>query len=105
MELFPINGTAFRYLKITKNKFSHNRHSTCIQTVHFRESKHVVCVPTHLTHISLKTNADIREHAAKGSVNFAGSWVVSGWTVRLSSCNHQRTVFMSPATVSAPRRV
>ena len=65
-ELFRINSNVFKYLKITKTKFSHVRHSTWMQTVHFRESKHVVCVPTRLTHISLKTNADIREHAAKG---------------------------------------
>jgi len=66
MELFPINSKAFSYLKVTKTKFTHVRHSTWMQTVQFRESKHVVCVPTRLTHISLKTNADIREHAAKG---------------------------------------
>jgi hypothetical protein len=37
--------------------------------MHFRmESKHVVSVPTRLTHINLKTDADIREHVGKREV-------------------------------------
>jgi hypothetical protein len=44
MEQFSINSNAFRYLKITETKFSHVRHSTWIQTVHFRDMLSV-CQP------------------------------------------------------------
>lgn len=105
MELFPINGNAFRYLKITKTKFSHVRHSTWIQTLHFRESKHVVCVPTSLTHISLKTNADIREHAAKGKCQLRRFVGCLGLDCQTQFLQPSRTVSMPPASVSAPKRV
>jgi hypothetical protein len=85
MELFLLNGNLFRYIKINKTKLNYVRYSTWIQILHLRkESKHVVSVPTSLTHMRHKTDADIQEHAVKRSANFPGSWIVSGWIVRLS---------------------
>lgn len=100
MELF-LNDNLFRYIKINKTKLNYIRYSTCIQIVHFRkESKQVVFVPTGFTHMRRKTDADIQEHAVKGSAKFPGSWIVSGWIMRLSSCNHQSTVCMYATYIS-----